>query len=60
MGMQILVVAIGQWINELEINSIASYPAEKTVFSVMDFASIGTIKDSLKQAICNGGSNYIL
>ena len=57
LGIQILVVAVGNWLNELEIRSIASYPAEKNVFQVKNFASIGTVKSELKQAICNGMHN---
>ena len=54
MGIQILVVAVGNWLNELEIRSIASYPAENNVFQVRNFDSIGNIRSTLKQAICNG------
>ena len=54
MGIQILVVAVGNWLNELEIRSIASYPAENNVFQVRNFDSIGNIRSTLKDAICNG------
>ena len=54
MGTQILVVAVGNWLNELEIRSIASYPAENNVFQVRNFDSIGNIRSTLKDAICNG------
>ena len=54
MGILILVVAVGNWLNELEIRSIASYPAENNVFQVRNFDSIGEIRSILKEAICNG------
>ena len=57
MGILILVVALGNWLNELEIRSIASYPAENNVFQVRNFDSIGEIRSILKEAICNGTDN---
>ncbi len=54
MGIHILVVAVGNWLNQLEIQSIASYPAQSNVFQVQNFSSIRTIKSLLKDAICNG------
>ena len=57
MGILILVVAVGNWLNELEITSIASYPAENNVFQVRNFDSIGEIRSILKEAICNGTHN---
>ena len=57
MGIQILVVAVGNWLNELEIRSMASYPAENNVFQVRNFDSIGDIESTLREAICNGIDN---
>ncbi len=54
MGMHLLVVAVGTWLNELEINSIASYPSRSNVLRVRDLSSVGAIRGVLKDAVCNG------
>ena len=53
-GISILVVSIGNWVNWLEINEIASDPDANNVFKVEDFTRFGEIRTALRQAICSG------
>ena len=50
----ILVVSIGTWLNQQELNEIASDPDDKNIFPVPDFDQINDIASDLRKAICNG------
>ena len=52
--MHILVVAVGDWLNMVEIREIASDPDVQSVFNVEDFDSLTEISGALKQLLCDG------
>lgn len=55
-GITVLVIAVTDWINYVEVREVASDPDEKNVFYVSDFSKINSIQTVLRNAICNGKS----
>ena len=58
-GITILVVAVGGWVNWLEVNEVASDPDVNNAFKVDDFDRFGDIQTQLRKTICNGGSSIV-
>ncbi len=48
------MVAVSRWVNEIEIEEIATDPDERNVFPVESFDMIGTITEALQRTICDG------
>ena len=55
-GITLLVVAVGNWVNWLEVNEVASDPDANHVFKVDNFNRFGEIQTALRKVICNGES----
>ncbi len=53
-GVTILVVGVGNWLNNHEIVSMVSEPADQNTFYATDFENLDAIKDDLTNSICNG------
>lgn len=53
-GITILVVAIGTWVNRLEVLSIASFPSADNTFFLKSFDALTSILDRLRMSVCNG------
>ena len=53
-GITILVVAVGTWIDFMEIENIASFPQNATILNVPSVSSTSTVRDFLKQFYCTG------
>ena len=46
-------VAIGNWLDEYEVEMMASYPAERNMIRVQNFDSLNTIVDTIRDAACD-------
>lgn len=55
-GITLLVVAVGNWVNRMEINEIASDPDNLNVYSVANLANIDTISTTLRSTVCNNAN----
>ena len=55
-GIEILVVAITNWVNMVEIYAIASDPDDMNVYIVEDFDKLTNISLALQSAVCVGQS----
>lgn len=55
-GIVMIAVGVGDGVNELELEGIASYPPSSNVFHVDNFDDFDQITDSLISSICNGKS----
>ena len=53
-GIHIIVVAVGGWLNMIEIKEIASDPDAQSVYHVDNFDDLGRIGTSLKRLLCDG------
>ena len=53
-GVHIIVVAIGGWLNHIELKEIASDPDSQSVYHVNSFDDLGRIGTSLKMLLCDG------
>ena len=50
----IIVVAVGGWLNMIEIKEIASDPDDQSVYHVDTFDDLVRIGTALKRTLCNG------
>ena len=48
-----LAIGVGNNVNRMELDSIASSPVDSNVFTVNDFQSLGNIRNNLIGAVCN-------
>ena len=53
-GIILIVIAITDWVNQIEVNEIATDPDEYNVHNVKTFDEIANIAKDLKQLLCNG------
>lgn len=49
---EILVIAITDWVNMVEINAVASDPDDYNVFLVQNFPDLLNISEILRQSVC--------
>ena len=52
-GIKIIVVGVGMDLNKIEMEGIASYPADDNVFTVERFRSINDMRTPVIAAMCN-------
>ena len=55
---KIVVLGIGNSVDEAELNSTASTPARRNVIRVQDFTSLMTVREQLRSTSCTGKSIY--
>jgi len=51
---KIVVVGIGNAVNESELNAMASAPTRNNVIRVQNITSLMTVRDQLSDTICTG------
>ena len=51
-GIQMVVVAVSNWVNQVEINEIATDPDTANVYNVANFNDITSITSGLKTTLC--------
>jgi len=56
-GINLMVVAVGSWLNINELKGIVSYPSDRNTLQVDNYESFGSVVHTLRQSIC--GSRYI-
>ena len=57
--LQILVVAVSQWVNAREIEMMVTYPPEENTFNARSFDDLADIRRPLKRSICNGEQSLL-
>lgn len=53
-GIHIIVIGIGDQLNSIEMNGIASDPTPETVFFATSYRDLPEIVDELVNAVCDG------
>lgn len=53
-GATVVVLAVGQWIDRLELNNMASYPYSENSIVVSQYSQLPSIKSRLSDIACNG------
>ncbi len=53
-GIHIIVVAVGGWLNKIEVEEIATDPDSQSVFYVRNFDELQRFSNSLKILLCDG------
>ena len=56
MGVHILVIAIGNWMNKYELGSIASYPESSNIVYISNYDRLSDIRSTFVSFMC--GSKY--
>ena len=59
-GTHIISVGIGDWLNKIELESLASYPAAVNVIFAADYDTLNTLLKPLRDAICAGNTGHPL
>ena len=59
-GIHIIVVSIGGWLYDIELQEIASDPDSQSLYHVDSFDDLGRIGTSLKMLLCDGNKLYFL
>ena len=52
-GIVVLVAAVGDWVNMVEVRELASYPDQLNVIAA-DYEFLPSIETQVKRALCNG------
>ena len=52
-GITVVSISVGDWINKIELNEMASDPDSLNVFNIETFDAIRRIKDDLKAILCD-------
>ena len=58
-GIHVITVGVGNWLDEYELEAMASYPTERNRFHVQDFASLGGLRDRLRDTVCDSTLSFI-
>ena len=52
-GVHVIVIAVSDWINEDELQNIASFPHEINYFLLEHFNELDNLVDQIRNLVCN-------
>lgn len=52
-GSHVITIGVGNWLDQYELEAMASYPTEENRYHVSDFGSLQSIRTKLRDVICD-------
>ena len=52
-GIHVITVGVGNWLDQYELEAMASYPTEKNRYHVRNFNDLAGLSDTLKNIVCD-------
>ena len=58
-GIHIITIAVGSWLREDELQTVASFPSERNFISVRNFDALSSIVNDIKDLVCNSKCSVV-